>query len=105
MAEEITIAQLAIERERGATVVDVREVHEYIEARVPGVHLVPLATIPDSLDALPRDETLYVICHSGVRSQYAADFLNANGFDAVSVAGGTMAWVQQGFDYDTGDDR
>lgn len=105
MADEITVNQLAIERERGVTVIDVREVDEYIEAHVAGVRLIPLGTIPDALDALPRDETLYVICRSGARSLRAADFLNANGFDAISVAGGTMAWVQQGFDYDTGDDR
>lgn len=105
MADEISVDQLVIERERGATVVDVREVDEYIDAHVPGVRLVPLGTVPDELDALPRDETLYVICHSGARSLRAADFLNAHGFDAISVAGGTMAWVQCGFDYETGDDR
>lgn len=105
MADEITVDQLVIERERGATVVDVREVDEYIEAHVPGVRLVPLGTIPDALDSLPRDETLYVICRSGARSQRAADFLLANGVDAISVAGGTMAWVQRGLEYDTGDDR
>lgn len=105
MAEEITVDQLVIERERGATVIDVRERDEYIDAHVAGVRLVPLGTIPDALDALPRDETLYVICRSGARSQRAADFLLANGFDAISVAGGTMAWVQRGLDYETGDDR
>ncbi len=105
MAEEITVDELVLERERGATVIDVREVDEYIEAHVPGVRLVPLGTIPDEVDALPRDETLYVICRSGARSLRAADFLIANGFDAISVAGGTMAWVQRGLDYDTGDDR
>lgn len=105
MAEEITIDQFAIERERGITVIDVREVDEYIDAHVPGVRLVPLGTVPDALDALPRDETLYVICRSGARSLRAADFLLAQGFDAVSVAGGTMAWIQSGLDYETGDDR
>lgn len=105
MADEISVDQLVIERERGATVIDVREVDEYIDAHVPGVQLVPLATIPDALDALPRDETLYVICRSGARSLRAADYLIANGFDAISVAGGTMAWVQRGLDYETGDDR
>ena len=105
MADEITVDQLVIERERGATVIDVREVDEYVDAHVPGVRLVPLGTIPDELDALPTDETLYVICRSGARSLRAADFLIANGFDAVSVAGGTMAWVQRGLDYETGDDR
>ncbi len=105
MADEITVDQLVIECERGATVVDVREVDEYIDAHVPGVRLVPLGTIPDELDSLPRDETLYVICRSGARSLRAADFLVANGFDAVSVSGGTMAWIQRGLDYETGDDR
>jgi rhodanese-related sulfurtransferase len=105
LAAEITVDQLVVERDRGATVVDVREVDEYIEAHVPGVLLVPLGTIPDELDALPRDETLYIICRSGARSLRAADFLIANGFDAISVAGGTMAWVQSGLDYQTGDDR
>lgn len=105
MADEITVDQLVIERERGATVIDVREVDEYIDAHVPGVRLVPLGTLPDELDALQRDERLFIICRSGARSLRAADFLLANGFDAVSVAGGTMAWVQRGLDYETGDDR
>ncbi len=105
MVDEITVDQLVIERERGATVIDVREVDEYIDAHVPGVRLVPLGTLPDELDALPRDERLFIICRSGARSLRAADFLLANGFDAVSVAGGTMAWVQRGLDYETGDDR
>jgi len=105
MAEEITVDQLVIERERGATVIDVREVDEYIEAHVPGVRLVPLGTVPDEVVALRLGETLYVICRSGARSLRAADILLANGIDAVSVAGGTMAWIQRGLDYETGDER
>jgi rhodanese-related sulfurtransferase len=105
MADEITVDQLVIELNRGATVIDVREVDEYIEAHVPGVRLVPLGTIADALDTLPRDETLYVICRSGARSLRAADFFIADGLTAVSVSGGTMAWIQRGLDYATGDDR
>jgi len=105
MAEEITVDQLVIELNRGATVVDVREADEYIEAHVPGVRLIPLGTIADAVDDLPRDETVYVICRSGARSLQAADFFVASGVDAVSVSGGTMAWIQRGLDYETGDDR
>jgi rhodanese-related sulfurtransferase len=104
-AREITVDELVIALDRGATVIDVREVDEYIDAHVPGVRLVPLGTLPDELDALPHDETLHIICRSGARSLRAADFLLANGLDAVSVTGGTMAWVQRGLDYATGDDR
>jgi rhodanese-related sulfurtransferase len=105
MAEEITVAQLATERDRGALVIDVREIGEYIDAHVPGVRLIPLGTVPDEADALPRDETVYVICHSGARSLRAADFLLTQGVQAVSVAGGTLAWVQSGLAVETGDDR
>ena len=104
-AREVTVDDLMVALEAGATVIDVREVDEYVDAHVHGVRLVPLGTLPDALDALPHDETLYVICRSGARSLRAADFLVANGFDAVSVAGGTMAWVKRGLDYATGDDR
>ncbi len=105
MAEEISVDQLVIERVRGATVIDVREDHEYVEAHVPGVRLVPLATVPEKMDTFPIDETIYVICRSGARSLSAADYLNAHGFTAISVAGGTSAWIQRGLDYETGDDR
>lgn len=104
MADEITVDELAqLHAQGGITIVDVRETDEYVAAHVPGARLIPLGTVPDAVDTLPHDELLYVICHSGARSQRAADYLIARGFDAVSVAGGTSAWVQRGLDYDTGE--
>lgn len=102
MATEITVDQLVAERATAITLIDVREPDEFASAHVPGARLVPLGTVPESLDSLPRDETVYVICHSGARSLRAADYLLAQGIDAVSVAGGTSAWVQRGLDYETG---
>ncbi|BAU31955.1 rhodanese-like domain-containing protein [Microcella alkaliphila] len=104
MSAEIDVDQLAQVMANGARVIDVREPDEYAEARVPGVQLIPLATIPDAVDELATDDdTIYVICRSGARSLRAADYLNANGVEAVSVAGGTMAWIQRGLDYETGE--
>ena len=88
--------------EQGHPIIDVREPDEYAAAHVPGVRLIPLATVPDEADSLPRDETVYVICHSGARSLRAADYLLSVGVDAVSVAGGTSAWVQRGLDVERG---
>jgi len=103
MADEITVDQLVLEQSAGPiTLIDVREADEFASARVPGAQLVPLGTVPDALDSLPDEGVIYVICHSGARSQRAADYLLANGRHAVSVAGGTSAWVQRGLDYDTG---
>ncbi len=103
MADEITVDQLVLERSVGPiTLIDVREADEFTAARVPGARLVPLGTVPDAIDSIPDDGTIYVICHSGARSQRAADYLLAHGRNAISVAGGTSAWVQRGLDYDTG---
>ncbi len=81
---------------------DVRQPDEYVEARVPGVTLVPLAEVPDRLHEFPTDDTVYVICRSGGRSARAVQFLRANGVDAVNVAGGTLGWIEADKPVDTG---
>lgn len=102
MAHEITVDELVPLHEQGSTIIDVREPDEYSAGHVPGVRLVPLGTIPDAAPTLPTDGTVYVICHSGARSLRAADYLLSIGIDAVSVAGGTSAWVQRGLDVERG---
>jgi rhodanese-related sulfurtransferase len=99
---EIDIPELARLHADGAVLIDVREPHEYTEAHVPGAALIPLATVPDQLDQVPSDGTVYVICAVGGRSRRAAEFYRARGIDAVNVAGGTKAWVEAGQPTSTG---
>ncbi len=80
----------------GALVIDVREPYEYVSGHVSGARLVPLSRIASVRADLPRDQRVYVICASGNRSLAAADFLAHAGIDAVSVAGGTGAWLRAG---------
>lgn len=98
----IDVEELAAARERGATVLDVRQLDEYLDARVPGVLHVPLAEVPEHLDELPTDQPLYVICRTGARSAKAASFLRGQGIDAINVAGGTLAWIDAGHRTDAG---
>jgi len=96
MAHEITVSDLALEISDNAWVLDVREIDEWNNGHVPTAHHIPLNSVPDQIDALPRDERIFVICASGGRSMTAADFLVGHGFDAVSVGGGTNGWVASG---------
>ncbi len=82
--------------EGGCVLIDVREPDEYEEGHIGGARPIPLATVPDSLDAIPRDTTVYVVCAAGGRSARAVEFLLAQGFDAVNVAGGTQGWEATG---------
>jgi rhodanese-related sulfurtransferase len=92
---EISVDELAAVLEAGANLVDVRENDEYVEAHVPGAVHVPLATVPDNLDAFAGEHT-YVICKGGGRSMRACEYLEAHGVITVNVAGGTMAWQLSG---------
>ena len=78
-------------------IVDVREMNEFVEERVPGAVLVPLSGFADSFEKLPRDRPLLVMCAAGRRSLVAADYLVRNGFtDVTNVAGGITAWRAAG---------
>jgi len=100
--QEITVDDLSTLLEAGARLVDVREPAEYEQARVPGAVLVPLGSVPGSLDEFAPDSVTYVICRSGARSMRACEFVAAQGREVVNVAGGTLAWIQSGRPVDSG---
>ncbi len=78
----------------GIQVVDVREPEEAMVARVAGVPLVPLGTLPDQAAAWDLHRTYYIHCKSGKRSLRAVEFLKERGFKNVkSVKGGIDAWA------------
>jgi rhodanese-related sulfurtransferase len=92
---EITVDEFAAEREDGITV-DVRERGEYAQGHVPGALLVPMGQLASRLGELDGSGRIHVICASGNRSKAMTDLLVAQGYDAVSVTGGTRAWIDSG---------
>lgn len=80
----------------GSALLDVREPDEWTAGHAPGAQHVPMAEVPQRLDELPEVDQLYVICRSGGRSAKVAAYLNANGWDAVNVAGGMGGWAASG---------
>lgn len=103
MATEVNLNALETALATGAPVIDVRELDEYAQVRVPGVIPIPLSEFVARVGEIPGDaETVYVICAAGGRSLQAADYLCARGIEAVSVAGGTNAWWQSGRPVETG---
>lgn len=99
---EIDVDELERLLEDGAVLVDVREPQEYAEAHVPGAVLIPMGRLPGATAELDRSEPIHLICRSGHRSAVMCEVLAAQGFDAINVAGGTLAWVRAGKPYDSG---
>jgi len=99
---EVDVAELARVRAERAALIDVRQPDEWEEFRAPGAVLIPLGEVPERVDEVPGEGTVYVICRSGARSAKAVEFLRAQGIDAVNVAGGTLAWRDAGHPVESG---
>lgn len=99
---EVTVHELAAASAEGAVVVDVREPDEYVAGHVPQAMLMPLRTVPDRHQELPKDEPIYLVCAVGARSMQAAHYLSQLGYDVRNVAGGTHDWMAAGLPVETG---
>ncbi len=82
-----------IERQEPLILLDVREPHEFQYARIENSVLIPLNQIPQRMTELDPVQQTVVICHHGVRSQMAAQFLIKSGFQNIAnLSGGIDAW-------------
>jgi rhodanese-related sulfurtransferase len=94
---EITPTEFVERRSRGEslTLLDVREEWELGVASVPDVIHIPMGEVADRLGELDRGREVVVLCRSGRRSLQVASFLQQNGFQAVNLAGGILAWSRE----------
>lgn len=98
MSYTITPHELKERMDKGEKIflLDVREPWEYSMAKIEGAVLIPLGTLPQSLDKLDKNADIVVVCHKGMRSADATSFLLQQGFKSVkNLTGGTDAWSVQ----------
>lgn len=87
----------------GATLIDVREPDEWQAGHAPDALFIPLGEVAARTGEIASDCRVVVICRVGGRSERAARFLIAQGFDAVNLAGGMRAWAASGLTVATDD--
>lgn len=72
---------------------DVREPFEFKHTNIAGSQLIPLNQIPARLSELDMEQEIVLICHHGMRSMQAAQFLSQVGFTKINnLVGGIDAW-------------
>ena len=82
-----------IQQQENLFLLDVREPHEFKYAHIADSVLIPLNQIPARLDELDPQQEIVVICHHGMRSQQAANYLVQSGFKNIAnLTGGLDAW-------------
>lgn len=76
-----------------AVVVDVRESAEYAFGHIPGAVSVPLGELDERMSEIDSSKEIYVVCHTGNRSDMAAQKLSENGYEKVyNVVPGMSKW-------------
>ena len=93
---DLDVGQLSALMEAGAalTILDVREPWELAICTLPDSLAIPMAKLEGSVQSLPRDGLLIVVCHHGIRSAHAAAWLRQSGLGhAVNLTGGIDAWA------------
>jgi adenylyltransferase/sulfurtransferase len=95
---EIGVRELKAMQENGAAfeLIDVRELHEFEIARIPGAKLIPLSTLPARVAELDSSREIVLHCHHGQRSMRALEYLHGTGFRKLkNLRGGIDAWSRE----------
>lgn len=87
----------SLERMDGVQVVDVRGAAEHATGHIPESINIPLGSLADRIDELPKDRALVFHCQSGYRSSIASSIAQAHGLrNVVNLSGGFANWEASG---------
>lgn len=89
----------------GLVVLDVRSPGEYAAAHIRGSYNIPLDALSEVAGQLGslRDETVALVCRTGIRASQAEAILRNVGIESGRVlAGGIESWEQAGLPLDRG---
>ena len=78
----------SLPRDGSVTLLDTRTVREVERGRIDGFINIPLDSLRENLDKIPKDKPVYVHCHSGLRSYIACRILEGYGYKTYNLAGG-----------------
>ena len=75
-------------RDGSVFLLDTRTPVEVMRGRIDGFVNIPLDSLRQRINEIPKDRPVYVHCHSGLRSYLACRILTGNGYDCYNLAGG-----------------
>ncbi|KWZ64671.1 sulfurtransferase TusA family protein [Bacillus altitudinis] len=90
----LNMFQQKVKEDQSLFILDVREPDEYEAGHLPGAVHIPLGEVEQRADELNRETLIYLICHSGRRSELAAQKLKEKGFhQLINVVPGMNSWT------------
>ena len=90
------IAYEMIENDNNITLLDVRTLEEFKkDGKIADAKLIPFGHLSQNLTMLDKSKKVLVYCRSGSRSVAASRILGNNGFTAINMSGGIVAWQSE----------
>ncbi len=93
---EVPVTEIADD----AVVLDIREQVEWDRGHAPAAVHIPMSELPVRVDELAPfldvDDPLVITCRSGGRVQRVMPWLEQQGYDVATMAGGMLAWQSAG---------
>jgi rhodanese-related sulfurtransferase len=83
----------------GWMLLDVRTDEEWADGRIAGSVHIPMDQLVQRLDEV--DDRVICVCAVGARSARVAQYLNAQGREAVNLDGGLHAWANSGLEIES----
>jgi len=84
--------QTKLENGEQLDIIDVREVEEVKEGKIPGAVNIPLGLIEFKMNELDKKKEYVIVCRSGGRSGRASEYLLSQGYDVINMDGGMMSY-------------
>jgi rhodanese-related sulfurtransferase len=83
----------------GWMLLDVRTDDEWADGRIAGAVHIPMDELMGRMDEV--GDRVVCVCAVGARSGRVAEYLNAQGYEAVNLEGGIYAWADAGLPIET----
>jgi rhodanese-related sulfurtransferase len=94
MMKQLTAKEVEnlLSEDKSLNLIDVREVEEVREGKIPTAVNIPLGLLEFRMNELDKKKEYILVCRSGGRSGRAAEFLENYGFNVINMTGGMLSW-------------
>lgn len=91
--QSVTIEELETQKE--PFIVDIRTEDDYKRGSLQNAINIPMVQLKERMAQLPKDKTIYLLCHTGERSVDYVEMLDDAGYDAVNISGGYRSFLRK----------
>lgn len=90
----ITIEELKKADMQEGVIVDIRSEADYIKGSILNAVSIPMDRFEENIEKLPKGKKVYVLCHTGDKSQNIVELLEEHGYMAYNIEGGYRSYLR-----------